>query len=56
MGKNGRFTGFDLAVSPKAVKRMSKAVAGWHLRRHTNLTWEQLVTWIGPVAPPLARL
>lgn len=22
MGKNGRFTGFDLAVSPKAVKRI----------------------------------
>jgi RNA-directed DNA polymerase len=49
MGKNGRFTGFDLAVSPKAVKRMSEAVSGWHLRRHTNLTREQLAGWIGPV-------
>jgi RNA-directed DNA polymerase len=49
MGKNGRFTGFDLAASPTAVKRMSEAVTGWHLRRHTNLTWEQLTDWIGPV-------
>ena len=49
MGKNGRFTGFDLAVSPKAIKRMSGIVTGWHLRRHTNLTWEQLTDWIGPV-------
>ena len=49
MGKNGRFTGFDLAASPKAVKRMSETVTGWHLRRHTNLTWEQLTDWIGPV-------
>jgi RNA-directed DNA polymerase len=49
MGKNGRFTGFDLAVSRKAVKRMNATVTGWHLRRHTNLTWEQLTDWIGPV-------
>ena len=49
LGKHGRFTGFDLAASPKAVKRMSEAVTGWHLRRHTNLTWEQLIDWIGPV-------
>ena len=48
-GKNGRFTGFDLAVSPKAVKRMSEAVSGWQLHRHVNLTWEQLTGWIGPV-------
>jgi hypothetical protein len=48
-GKNGRFTGFDLAASPKAVKRTSEAVTGWHLRRHANLTWEQLTDWIGPV-------
>jgi hypothetical protein len=32
-----------------AVKRMSEIVSGWHLRRHTNLTWEHLVAWIGPV-------
>jgi RNA-directed DNA polymerase len=49
MGKNGRFTGFDLAASPKAVKRMSEAVAGWQLHRHVNLTWEQLTDWIAPV-------
>ena len=49
MGKNGMFTGFDLAVSGKAVKAMSEAVSGWQLRRHVHLTWEQLVTWIGPV-------
>lgn len=49
LGKNGRFTGFDLAASLKAVKRMSEAVTGWHLRRHANLTWEQLTDWIGPV-------
>jgi len=49
MGKNGRFTGFDLAASPKAVKRMSEAVAGWQLHRHVNLTWEQLADWIAPV-------
>ena len=49
MGKNGRFTGFDLAASPKAVKRMSKTVSGWQLHRHTALTWEQLAGWIGPV-------
>ena len=42
MGKNGRFTGSDLAVSPKAVKRMNQAVAGWRLHRRTDLTWEQL--------------
>jgi RNA-directed DNA polymerase len=48
-GKNGRFTGFDLAASPKAVKRMSEAVAGWQLHRHVTLTWEQLTTWTGPV-------
>ena len=49
MGKNGRFTGFDLAASPKAVKRMSETVAGWRLHRLTDLTWEQLAGWIGPV-------
>ena len=49
MGKNGRFTGFDLAVSPKAVKRMSEIVSGWRLHRLTNLTWEQLTGLIGPV-------
>ena len=48
-GKNGRFTGFDLAASAKAVRRMSQAVTGWRLRRHVTLTWEQLTTWIGPV-------
>ena len=31
IGKNGRFTGFDLAVGPKAVKRMNAVVSGWHL-------------------------
>jgi hypothetical protein len=50
MGENGRFTGFDPAVSPKAVKRITEAVTGWHLRRHANLTWEQLTDWIGPVS------
>jgi group II intron reverse transcriptase/maturase len=49
MGKNGRFTGFDLAVSPKAVKRMSETVTGWQLHRLTAFTWEQLAGWIGPV-------
>src|SRR5215472_15607810 len=49
MGKNGRFTGFDLAVSPKAVKRMSEIVSGWNLHRFTGLTWGQLTGWIGPV-------
>ena len=48
-GKNGRFTGFDLAVSDKAVKRMSETVSGWQLHRHVNLTWEQLAGWISPV-------
>jgi RNA-directed DNA polymerase len=49
MGKNGRFTGFDLAASPKAVKRMSETVTGWQLHRLTDLTWQQLAGWIGPV-------
>ena len=49
MGKSGRFTGFDLAASPKAVKRMSETVTGWQLHRLTALTWEQLADWIGPV-------
>ena len=49
MGKNGRFTGFDLAVSPKAVKRMNAVVSLWRLHRLTGLTWEQLAGWIGPV-------
>ena len=35
-GKNGRFTGFDLAVSPKAVKRMSETVTGWQLHLLTR--------------------
>lgn len=48
-GKNGRFTGFDLEVSNKAVKRMSEIVAGWQLHRHVSLTWEQLTDWIAPV-------
>ena len=48
-GKNGRFTGFDLAVSDKAVKRMSETVSGWQLHRHVNLTWEQLAGQISPV-------
>ena len=48
-GKNGRFTGFDLAASDKAVKKMSETVAGWQLHRHVNLTWEQLADWIAPV-------
>jgi Reverse transcriptase (RNA-dependent DNA polymerase) len=41
VGKNGRFTGFDLAASPKAVKRMSETVTGWQLHRLTALTWAQ---------------
>jgi hypothetical protein len=45
----GQLRRFDLAVSPKAVKRMSEAVSGWQLHRLTNLTWEQLAGWIGPV-------
>jgi RNA-directed DNA polymerase len=49
MGKNGRFTGFDPAASPKAVKRMSQIVSGWRLHRLVNLTWAQLAGWIGPV-------
>jgi group II intron reverse transcriptase/maturase len=49
MGKYSRFTGFDLAVSPKALKRMNAVVSGWRLHRHTGLTWEQLTSWIGPV-------
>jgi group II intron reverse transcriptase/maturase len=48
-GKNGRFTGFDLAVSSKAIARMGEAVRGWQLRRHENLTWQQLADWISPV-------
>ena len=48
-GKNGMFTGFDLAVSDKAVKRMSETVSGWQLSRHVNLTWGQLAGWISPV-------
>lgn len=39
MGRNGRFTGFDLAACPKAIKRMSEIVTGWRLRRLTDLTW-----------------
>ena len=49
MGKHGRFTGFDLAASGKAIKQMSKTVTSWHLRKLTNLTWAQLTGWIGPV-------
>ena len=49
MGKNGRFTAFDLAASPRAIARMGEAVRGWHLRRHVSLTWRQLRDWIGPV-------
>jgi RNA-directed DNA polymerase len=49
IGKYSRFTGFDLAVSPTAVKRMNAVVAGWRLHRHTDLTWEQLAGWLGPV-------
>lgn len=49
IGKYSRFTGFDLAVSPKAIKRMNAVVSGWRLHRHTTLTWEQLTEWIGPV-------
>jgi RNA-directed DNA polymerase len=48
-GKRGRFTGFDLAASSKAIARMSEAVRGWQLRRHVTLTWEQLTDWIAPV-------
>jgi RNA-directed DNA polymerase len=36
MGKNGRFTGFELAVSPKAIKRMSEIVKDWRLHRLTG--------------------
>lgn len=49
MGKNGMFTGFDLAVSDKAVKRMSETVSGWQLSRCVNLTWDQLAARISPV-------
>jgi len=48
-GKRGRFTGFSPAASDKAIKRMSEAVASWHLNRRVNLTWEELTQWIGPV-------
>jgi hypothetical protein len=41
IGKYSRFTGLDLAVSPKAIKRMNAVVSGWRLHRHTGLTWEQ---------------
>ncbi len=49
VGKRGRYTGFDLAASRKALDRMSEAVRGWQLHRHTGLTWRQLAEWIGPV-------
>jgi RNA-directed DNA polymerase len=48
-GKNGRFTGFDLAASDKAVKKMSETVAGREPHRRVTLTWEQLAAWIAPV-------
>jgi hypothetical protein len=48
-GRNGRFTGFDLEASGKAVKRVSEIVSGWQLHRHVSLTWEQLADWIAPV-------
>jgi group II intron reverse transcriptase/maturase len=48
-GKRGRFTGFGPAVSGTAVKAMSQTVRSWRLHRHVNLTWEQLVQWIGPL-------
>ena len=48
-GKNGLFTGFDLAVSGKALARMGEVVRGWQLHHHVNLTWDQLVSWIAPV-------
>ena len=48
-GKNGMFTGFDLAASPRSMARMSKAVRDWQLHHHVSLTWDQLVHWIAPV-------
>ena len=50
MGKNGRFTGFDLAVSAQAVKRMNKAVSGWHFRTGSRTSpGNSSRRWIGPV-------
>jgi RNA-directed DNA polymerase len=48
-GKGNRFTGFNPAVSDKAVKAMNETVRSWNLHRRTNLTWDQLTRWIGPV-------
>jgi len=48
-GKNGRFTGFDLAVSPRAITLRGQEVRSWQLRRHVRLTWDQLRAWIAPV-------
>ena len=49
VGKNGRFTGFDLAASDKALARMSEEIRRWQLHRHTGHTWDQLRDWISPV-------
>lgn len=48
-GKHSRFTGFNPAASNEAVKRMSETARSWQLRKHVNLTWQQLAQWIGPV-------
>jgi RNA-directed DNA polymerase len=48
-GKHGKFTGFDLAASGKAITRMNQAVRDWQLHRHVRLTWDQLTDWIAPI-------
>jgi RNA-directed DNA polymerase len=48
-GRRGRFSGFGPAASGKALARMSETVSSWHLKRHVNLTWQELAQWIGPV-------
>src|SRR5260221_14277144 len=48
-GRRGRFTGYGPAASGKALAKMSEVARSWRLHRRVDLTWKELVHWIGPV-------
>ena len=43
-----RFTGFNPAISSDALKKISRQVRSWRLRRHTEISEADLAAWVNP--------
>ena len=43
------FTGFAPAISPEALKAISRETRGWRLHRRTRHDLRELADWINPI-------